>query len=94
MQVFNPKYAGRLKSSAKSMFPNYAPADAHNAHGGHAHGHTNHGGGAKYGTHPLRDFITVLALSFHAVFEGLAIGLEQDVTDVWTLFLGECTMNL
>ena len=26
---------------------------------------------------PIRDFFTVLALSFHSVFEGLAVGLEE-----------------
>ena len=30
----------------------------------------------------------VLALSFHAVFEGLAVGLEEDTHDVWALFTG------
>lgn len=39
-------------------------------------------------TSSLRDFFTVLALSFHAVFEGLAVGLERDTQDVWTLFAG------
>ena len=34
----------------------------------------------------LRDFFTVLALSFHAVFEGLAVGLEESSPDVWTMF--------
>ena len=34
----------------------------------------------------IRDVLTVLALSFHAVFEGLAIGLEDSTADVWTLF--------
>jgi len=34
----------------------------------------------------LRDFFTVLALSFHAVFEGLAIGLEEHEDDVWILY--------
>ena len=29
-----------------------------------------------------------MALSFHAVFEGLAVGLEEDIADVWTLFGG------
>ena len=38
----------------------------------------------------LRDFFTVLALSFHAVFEGLAIGLEKDSADMWILFAGMC----
>ena len=37
----------------------------------------------------LRDFFTVLALSFHAVFEGLAVGLETDSKDVWLLFAGK-----
>jgi hypothetical protein len=31
----------------------------------------------------------VLALSFHAVFEGLAVGLEEEQHDVWTLFAGK-----
>jgi hypothetical protein len=33
----------------------------------------------------------VLALSFHAVFEGLAVGLEEKQEDVWTLFAGNST---
>lgn len=36
----------------------------------------------------LRDFFAVLALSFHAVFEGLAIGLESDLSKIWILFAG------
>ena len=39
----------------------------------------------KYRLFP-RDFFTVLALSFHAVFEGLAVGLEESTADVWTMF--------
>ena len=30
----------------------------------------------------------MLALSFHAIFEGLAVGLEEEQHDVWTLFAG------
>jgi len=37
-------------------------------------------------TGALRDFFTILALSLHAVFEGLAVGLEGHTDDVWTLF--------
>ena len=36
----------------------------------------------------LRDFFTVLALSFHSVFEGLAIGLEPTSELVLLLFAG------
>jgi len=39
----------------------------------------------------LRDFFTVLALSFHAVLEGLAVGLESDSSDVWLLFAAVAT---
>lgn len=35
----------------------------------------------------VRAFCTILALSFHAVFEGLAVGLEDSVTNVWYLTL-------
>ena len=36
----------------------------------------------------MTSFISVLALSFHAVFEGLAVGLEEGTQDVWALFTG------
>ena len=31
---------------------------------------------------------TVIALSFHALFEGLAVGLETESTDIWIMFIG------
>jgi zinc transporter 1/2/3 len=34
----------------------------------------------------LRSFLVVVALSFHSVFEGLAIGIQQTQRDVWYLF--------
>lgn len=34
----------------------------------------------------LRRFLVVVALSFHSVFEGLAIGIQQTQQDVWYLF--------
>ena len=33
-------------------------------------------------------------MSFHAVFEGLAIGLESDQTKIWILFAGMCNINI
>ena len=45
---------------------------------------------SPYTKSSLRDFFTVLALSFHAVFEGLAVGLETESKDVWLLFAGNC----
>ena len=41
----------------------------------------------------LRDFFTVLALSFHSVFEGLAIGLEPTSEDVLLLFAGKTILK-
>jgi len=34
----------------------------------------------------IRDCFTVLGLSFHMIFEGLAVGLERSPADVWTMF--------
>ena len=57
----------------------------------HLH-HSHYENGSKFGNGrkiALRDFFTVLALSFHAVFEGLAIGLEPDSKNIWVLFGGD-----
>lgn len=46
--------------------------------------------------HNLRSLIVVLALSFHSIMEGLAIGLEKDMDNMGFLFLAvsihECTI--
>ncbi len=34
----------------------------------------------------VRNFLIVLSLSIHSVFEGMAIGLQENVPDVWKLF--------
>jgi len=39
----------------------------------------------------LRDFFVVLALTFHAILEGIAVGLEPEVNDVWLLFSAVAT---
>lgn len=39
----------------------------------------------------FRGLLAVLALSFHAVFEGLAVGLETGVDKVWYLFVAIAT---
>ena len=53
------------------------------------HSHQENGVKVKNGRRiALRDFFTVLALSFHAIFEGLAIGLEEHEEDIWILFAG------
>lgn len=36
--------------------------------------------------HSLRTFVLLLALSIHTVFEGLAIGLKNETSQLWSLF--------
>ncbi|XP_059097694.1 zinc transporter ZIP1-like isoform X2 [Tigriopus californicus] len=83
-KVFNPKYAVNLSTSAQSMFPNYHSPD----------GPVNTSASTavtQKRAAAFKDFITILALSFHAIFEGLAVGLEETVRDVWTLFIAIAT---
>lgn len=82
-KVFNPKYAVNLSTSAQSMFPNYHSPD------GPVNTSTSTAVTLKRAA--FKDLITILALSFHAIFEGLAIGLEETVKDVWTLFIAIAT---
>jgi zinc transporter 1/2/3 len=52
----------------------------------HHDGFTLHSLSQKSMVGGLRRFLVVVALSFHSVFEGLAIGLQQTQRDVWYLF--------
>lgn len=54
---------------------------------GAGHGHGHHVVVKK----SFRGLLAVLALSFHAVFEGLAVGLETGVDKVWYLFAAIAT---
>ena len=38
-------------------------------------------------TNTIKSFIVIVALSIHAIFEGMAVGLEESTTDVWMLSL-------
>ena len=42
----------------------------------------------------FRDLIIVVALSLHAVFEGLAIGLENHSDEIWILFAGKISNQI
>jgi len=52
------------------------------------------GPGGVDGDHSFRGLFAVLALSFHEVFEGLAIGLEERVDNMWYLFIAVATHKL
>jgi zinc transporter 1/2/3 len=75
----------------------------HHHHGqGHGHSHAipfrdDDDGSSTNGStvaKSLRGLLAVLALSFHAVFEGLAVGLETSVGNVWYLFAAIATHKL
>ena len=42
----------------------------------------------------IRDLLTCLALSLHAVFEGLAVGLAADNVSMWALCAGTTQLSL
>ncbi|XP_019962937.1 zinc transporter ZIP3 [Paralichthys olivaceus] len=65
--------------------PDGARGSGHRSHG-HLHGHFNPVELA--GARPLRLVSLVLALSAHSVFEGLALGLQEDGAKLDSLFLG------
>ncbi|CAB1324589.1 unnamed protein product [Coregonus sp. 'balchen'] len=62
-----------------------SPVGRHHHHG-HHHGHLSPTELARAG--PLRLASLVLALSAHSVFEGLALGLQEDGAKLGSLFLG------
>ncbi|XP_076264511.1 zinc transporter ZIP1-like [Rhynchophorus ferrugineus] len=77
-----------ISNSNKELLNSQTTIDM-DRHNGHSH-------------HTLNDslknsfsgFLAVLALSFHAVFEGLAVGLESSVEKVWYLFAAIATHKL
>lgn len=57
----------------------------------HSHGHQHFDASL---TNSFRGLLAVMALSFHAVFEGLAVGLENSVQKVYYLFAAIATHKL
>nr|XP_053638888.1 zinc transporter ZIP1-like [Cherax quadricarinatus] len=49
----------------------------------HIHHHVS---GLNKSTSVMEAVVVVIALSFHSIMEGLAIGLESNIADVWILF--------
>merc|ERR1719233_1107505 len=58
----------------------------HHTHDGHHHHHTHIDHGVFQNT-PLRAAMLLLALSFHSVFEGIAIGLQNTDAKLVSIFL-------
>lgn len=88
LETFN---AGGSEAGSDSEYdtPFIAPArrsHPHPHHHSHHHGHFNPAELTRAG--PLRLASLVLALSAHSVFEGLALGLQEDGAKLGSLFLG------
>lgn len=84
LETFN---AGGSEHGSDSEYdtPFISPPSSHHQRG-HGHGHFNPTDLASAG--PLRLISLLLALSAHSVFEGLALGLQDDSAKLGSLFLG------
>ena len=77
------------KSNGASVYNHQPHNDSHVGHS-----HQEGGSKVKNGRRiALRDFFTVLALSIHAIFEGMAIGLQEHSADIWILFAGNMPIS-
>ncbi|XP_068563936.1 zinc transporter ZIP1 [Cebidichthys violaceus] len=65
-----------------------SPRDGGGGHRSHGHNHGHFSPAELAGAGPLRLASLVLALSAHSVFEGLALGLQEDGAKLGSLFLG------
>lgn len=67
--------------------------DHHHPHDhGHSHDHAGHGhshlAGFAQNEFSVRGLILLAALSLHSLFEGMAIGLQENITQLVSLFIG------
>merc|ERR1712130_391118 len=61
--------------------------EVHHGHDGPSHGHSH----VVFNHSSLRSVMLLLALSFHSVFEGLAIGLQDSTSHMMTVFIAVIT---
>lgn len=61
-------------------------SDDHDIHHGHSHGPPLLDLEQRSVAAAIRGFLLVFALSFHSIFEGMAIGLQPSIKDIWFLF--------
>ena len=74
-----------LDSTAVSFSTESHTVTLGHSHSGHGHSHLSHLAGEEFG---LRCLLLLGALSLHSFFEGLAVGLQEEVTKLVNLFLG------
>ncbi|MGH0190543.1 UNVERIFIED_CONTAM: hypothetical protein FKN15_047749 [Acipenser sinensis] len=83
LETFN---AGGSEAGSDSEYDSPFIANSHGDHRGHGHGHLLPSEVTRAG--PLRLASLVFALSAHSVFEGLALGLQEEGPKLFSLFLG------
>jgi len=83
----NPELAGQELS-----YTSIKHHHDHQIHNHHHHHHHQHGAMAQNTS--VQGLLTVLALSFHAIFEGLAVGLEPSISSVIYLAAAIATHKL
>jgi len=64
--------------------------EVHHTHDGHGHNHT-HMSHSMFQHSTLRSIMLLLALSFHSVFEGIAIGLQDSSANLLSIFIAVIT---
>ncbi|XP_058798153.1 protein zntC isoform X2 [Phymastichus coffea] len=85
-----PRRAIDLEQQAKAALTQETNRRHHHHHHHHQHHHHHH----HHHSHSMRSLLTVLALSFHAIFEGLAVGLEPAFSSVVYLAAAIATHKL
>jgi len=73
-------------SSLESNSHHHHHSSADDIGHGHSHGPNLNDPEEKSLAAAIRGFLLVFALSFHSIFEGMAIGLQPKTRDVWFLF--------
>ena len=63
--------------------PNHSSTEQHDGHGDHQ----SHAAHSLLQHSMLRSIMLLIALSFHSVFEGIAIGLQDKSTDLYDIFM-------
>lgn len=79
--TFNRVLSVRLSGKSNGEDTKVEELKVHNHNGGHFGGVTQEGEDGVLSA--LRGLLIVLALSIHELFEGLAVGLESSVGNVW-----------
>ncbi|KAF4532653.1 hypothetical protein B566_EDAN009834 [Ephemera danica] len=82
------------RSVAQQQGPKFKQYNGHSHAMHHHHHHPDVRNNSGTVATSFRGLLAVLALSFHAVFEGLAVGLETSVANVWYLFAAIATHKL